>query len=124
MERVTKDDHRLEPLPRLRGDLEYRRRFSRSDAERMMAGIKPRGMDDKWFVYSEDGWVYFVHSWTGRYVFGLELQPAPEDGVIVQESWYNADRAEFNVPDPEGARDILERIIETLFGFERVNHVR
>ena len=57
--------------------LPYDRFFYDSEAKKILDGFKPRDMDDKWFIYAEEGWVYFIRSWSGKYIFGLKLDGSP-----------------------------------------------
>ena len=72
---IRRSDWKTKPLTLKREKLGYEKFFSDADAEKLLNGYKPRDMDDKWFVYSEDGWIYFVRSWTGNHIFGLKLHP-------------------------------------------------
>lgn len=80
-----------------------------------MNGFKPRDMDDRWFDYSEDGWVYFVRSWTGHHIFGLKLYPTPAGGANVIESWTNDDPREYNSPGDEQNRQVVDGLLVSIF---------
>lgn len=113
---ITKSEWKTKPLPSQPRDLGYERFLLDADAERLLSGIRPLGMDDRWFVYSEDGWVYFVRSWTGHHIFGLKLHPTPTGGSIVIESWANDDPREFNSPGDEENRKTIDSLLFNLFG--------
>jgi hypothetical protein len=40
----------------------------------MRAGVKPREMEDKWFVYWEGNDLYFHRSWTGICIYRVRFQ--------------------------------------------------
>tara|TARA_B100000795_G_scaffold200674_1_gene154456 strand:+ start:324 stop:503 length:180 start_codon:yes stop_codon:yes gene_type:complete len=39
--------------------------------------------NDRWFIYYEDSWVYFVRSWTGYHIFGFKLAVSPDGSANV-----------------------------------------
>ena len=115
MKTVTKKDWKIKPLPEEKEKLDYHNFFGDADAEKIVHGFKPRDMDDKWFVYSEDDWVYFVRSWTGHHIFGFRLRPTPAGGLKVIESWVNANPEEYNSPGKEANIEIINRLMMNLF---------
>jgi len=58
--------------------------------QRMTAGHIPEGMDDRWFILMENGWLLFHRSWTGHCIFGLkvnglqQVRPSMKDGLVVR----------------------------------------
>lgn len=67
-------------------------------------------MDDKWFIFFEDGWLYFHRSWTGSCIYGLKLDRGPE-GVRVADGWVTRDRGQYNSPGVEKEMEILQGVI-------------
>ena len=53
-------------------------------------GFIPKSMDDKWFVYHEDNWLYFHRSWTGI-AFCKALLVKEQNGVSIKELWIDQD---------------------------------
>jgi hypothetical protein len=49
-------------------------------------GLIPQAMEDKWFIYCEDPFLYFHRSWTGQAVYKVEFA---HRGAIhaVQSAW-------------------------------------
>ena len=39
--------------------------------------------NDRWFIYYEDSWVYFVQSWTGYHIFGFKLAVSSDGSANV-----------------------------------------
>ena len=83
-------------------------------AERIIAGNVPVDMDDRWFIYSEDGWVYFHRSWTGACVFGVRLDGSPA-GVRVIDSWVNRDPTQYTGANIDQDRTLLRNLIDRYF---------
>lgn len=47
--------------------------FSEKDFSKITRGYLPQAMEDKWFIYYEDGWLYFHRSWTGVGIFKAQV---------------------------------------------------
>jgi hypothetical protein len=69
-------------------------------------------MDDRWFIFFEDDWLYFHRSWTGACIYALRFAPAP-NGVGVVESWVSRDPDQYNSPGIEEDRRIVRQLIQT-----------
>ncbi|MEZ8132037.1 hypothetical protein, partial [Enterovibrio norvegicus] len=115
---LTKSDWKTEPFPIKKDDLGYEGFFCDEDAEKIMSGHKPEDMDDKWFIYSEGGWVYFVRSWTGHHIFALQLTGTPTGGVKVIASWVNRNFEQYRSPGKEIDIQIINNLIKSRFGVE------
>ena len=70
-------------------------------------------MDDKWFVFFENEWLYFHRSWTGACIFGVQLDGSSA-GARVVEAWASRDRAQYQSPGIEQERELLEHLIRSL----------
>ena len=69
-------------------------------------------MEDKWFIFYEEPWLYLHRSWTGAGIYGVRFQ---SDGAIVPavESWASRD-ASYKATSVEYDRAILRFLIEGL----------
>ena len=115
---VTKNNWKTMPIPQERENLGYQNFFWDSDAEKIMSGYKPVDMDDKWFIYSENGWVYFVRSWTGHHIFAFQLTGSSAGGAKVVASWVNANKDEYRSLGKEMDIQIINNLIKSRFGIE------
>lgn len=99
------------PLPSKREAFELTAAFSKAEAERMRLGHKAEEMEDKWFVFFEEGWLYFLRSWTGICIYALRLESTP-DRVRVAEGWANREEGQTlsdNIEvDRQNVRDLIE----------------
>jgi len=115
---VKKSDWKTKPIPDEREDLGYTNFFWDSDAEKIMSGHKPTDMDDKWFIYSENGWVYFVRSWTGHHIFGIQLSGSPAGGARVVASWVNSNTEQHRSQSKEADIQLISNLIKSRFGVD------
>ena len=111
MDAANRSSWKTLPVPEQKNSLGFTSHFSDLEAERIQHGLVPQQMEDKWFIYSEQGWVYFHRSWTGACVYWLKLDGSPM-GVHVVESWVNADTTQYQSPGPEFDRKLIEFLID------------
>lgn len=67
-------------------------------------------MEDKWFVYFEEPYLFFHRSWTGVPVYRVELAP-DADGATVTEALWSADLAGVERADPIYQAQLLNFLI-------------
>lgn len=109
---ATRASWKTLPCPVLRESLDLSLAFSDVDGERLRLGHIPEDMDDKWFIFFEDGWLYFHRSWTGACIFGVRLDGFP-NRVRTVESWASRDEEHYRSVGVERERDLVEQLIQT-----------
>jgi hypothetical protein len=65
--------------------LEYHAVFNSDEFSKLEAGVIPKAMEDKWFIYYEEPFLFFHRSWTGAPVYRLTIEKTP-DGARIMES--------------------------------------
>lgn len=110
MNQASRTSWKTLPLPDKRRPLGLSMFFTDSEAEQIHSGLVPKEMEDKWFVYFEEGWLYFHRSWTGACIYWLKLDRSPA-GVRVVESWINTDPNQYNGTDLGFDRKLVPFII-------------
>jgi hypothetical protein len=66
--------------------LSFEREFVKEEYERLCFGLIPRSMDDRWFIFLEDDWLYFFRSWLLTFAYAVRIEQAGEK-YRVAESW-------------------------------------
>ena len=112
---VKKSDWKTMPIPVEIVDLGYQKVFCDVDAKKIMSGYKPEDMDDRWFIYYEDSWVYFVRSWTGYHIFGFKLAVSPNGSANVIASWANRNIDEYQSKSKENDIQTINDLINGIF---------
>jgi hypothetical protein len=64
--------------------------FSREQFDRLELGLRPREMEDKWFVYFEDNYLFFHRSWTGQPVYRVRFV-SQDESYRVEEAVVSQD---------------------------------
>lgn len=60
--------------------------FTDKQFSKLQNGLIPQQMEDKWFIYHENEWLYFHRSWTGNGMYKAKLNKVT-DGYSVTEFW-------------------------------------
>jgi O-acetyl-ADP-ribose deacetylase (regulator of RNase III) len=88
----------LAPLTVPRAPVPLHRRLDAEERARLLEGVQPRDMDDRWVVTGAEPWVWLNRSWTNHPIYGLRLEPdGTGDGMRtaggwrIAEAWVNAD---------------------------------
>ena len=111
--KATRELWQTRVMPEKKSLLEFRSHFSQAEFALLSLGIVPKQMEDKWFIFFEEPWLYFHRSWTGDCIFQLRLKP-DGDGYCVAEAWVNRNRDQYNSSGPAKDLEWLAKLIKTL----------
>jgi hypothetical protein len=78
------DDWGTEPLPAQHATITLDRAFCSEEMERIRRGVVPQEMEDKWFIYEQNGALFFHRSWTGRCIYVVRFVAAGDQWKMVQ----------------------------------------
>lgn len=62
---ATRADWKITPMPVARAGITCNRIYSADEFARIQEGHVPEEMEDKWFTFYEEPWLYLHRSWTG-----------------------------------------------------------
>ena len=92
--------------------------FTEQQYRALCHGFVPEAMEDKWFIYHEDDWLYFHRSWTD---FGIYMCKLIKDqhGVFIKEFEAERNQEKYgNVDDAEDVRVFVTLIAHLLLGID------
>lgn len=72
---ARKEDWACRPLPAKRTVLTYERTLTPMETAKLVRGWLSQSMEEKWFIYFEDGVLHIHRSWTGYEIFRVHLSP-------------------------------------------------
>jgi ADP-ribosylglycohydrolase len=78
-------------------------KFNTGQFSKIIRGLIPDEMEDKWFIFYEDGWLYFHRSWTGLGIYKAKIE-IEETGYSIKEFW--AERNQENYGSENDDEDI------------------
>ena len=90
----------------------FDRTFTPEEFAKISRGCVPKEMEDKWFVFLEDNWLYFHRSWTGDCIFQLKLEEGAKGWHSV-EAWASRDESQYA---SQGADEDLKLLTSVLRG--------
>ena len=104
---------KAQALPEARVRIPFARDFDAGERARIAAGIVPQQMEDKWFIFQEDDWLFFHRSWAGVCIYALRLRPAGSGGGV-EEAWANRDPGQYAKTDEAYDARMLAFLIDRL----------
>jgi len=108
---ATRKDWKTTPLPAARASLLLDRVYSADEFAGLKAGLRPRNMGTKWFIFFEEPWLYLHRAWTGHCIFQVRFETAPV-GVRVVEALVNRDPKEYDGADDAQDASLLAILMD------------
>ena len=106
-------DRLTKPLPLKRVRLSLSRTFTREEWAAIQKGFWPEEMEDKWFIYAEDGWLYCHRSWTGYCTHWARFEETG-DAVHVIEAWASREESQYTATDDARDAGVISWLIDVL----------
>ena len=76
--------------------LEFEQTLEPEPARRLLLGMVPREMEDKWFVFREGDELFFHRSWTGILLFRVALELLDDGRLRLHAARYNANPEDYS----------------------------
>ena len=77
-------------MPNVTAEAALDRKVSKREYRSLIKGFKPHDMDERWFMYVEEDWIYLHRSWTGYCVFKAKID-TQSDGYMLTMLYINRD---------------------------------
>lgn len=84
--KATRADWETKPMTESRETLPLRLSFNEEEFQSLQQGLIPIQMEDKWFIFYEEEWLYFHRSWTGFCAFQVRVEKV-DAKYITAEAW-------------------------------------
>lgn len=110
---AKKQDWRTEPLPDRHAVIELQLHYSQDDRQKIVKGLIPEQMEDKWFIYFDDGILHFHRSWTGFCVYRVHVLDA-HGRFIFTHAEVNRDSEQYKETDDNIDRQMILFLTSTL----------
>ena len=68
-------------------------------------------MEDSWFIYLKDNWLYFHRSWTGYAIYAVEFE-RNSSSLRAVSAWVNRDPTQYEGMRIEEEKNTLIRLVE------------
>jgi len=87
------------------------RTYTADEFARITLGRVPEVMEDKWFIFFEEPWLYFIRSWTGFCLYKVQFAEL-ERGMRVADAWAHSGYSHCDSLEPDDpqqpALDLME----------------
>ena len=90
------------PIP-----LEYNRVLSFNELKLLKRGLKPKVMEDKWFIFLEENTMHFARSWTRYCIFSIEIKILNNETVLLYKAIMESDKSIYRGDIPDSILDDL-----------------
>jgi len=71
---VKSQDWPVTVMPDATAEAALDRKVSEREYRSLIDGFRPQEMDERWFMYVEEDWIYLHRSWTGFCIFKAKLE--------------------------------------------------
>ncbi|MBW4487330.1 MAG: hypothetical protein KME12_06020 [Trichocoleus desertorum ATA4-8-CV12] len=95
---AQRDDWEIQPIPSKLASISVEKFYSQDEFNKLIAGVIPEVMEEKWFVFYESPWLYLYRSWTGDFVFKVRFEVVA-GGVAIAEALVNRDPNQYTETD-------------------------
>jgi len=100
---ATRNSWKNTPLPAQRKTITVDRTYSPEEFRRIQEGHIPHQMEDKWFSFYEEPWLYLHRSWTGYCVYQVRFELS-ENRARPMESLANRDQEQHRSTEERDAQ--------------------
>lgn len=114
MQPVRADDWKRTPLPAHQAVLEIDHAFDATEMQAIRLGLLPEVMEDKWFLYFEDGRLHFHRSWTGYCIFVARFEPEDDGSARLVDALVNRDPEQYRSDDVAHEAEMVLTLIDML----------
>ena len=102
---------KIKPYPLKRMPLDFDALYDAPEADKIRLGLIPQAMEDKWFIYFEESWLYFHRSWSGHCIYALRFVESAS-GLRVVDSWVNREPEQYKETDVSYDRKLVGFLID------------
>lgn len=113
MKIATKHDFNIEPLPDANVKIDLHISYSIKDKLKIIKGLVPEVMEDKWFIFFDEGVLNFHRSWTGYCVYRVYCCDEGNKFVLKYAD-VNRYKEQYKETDDEIDRQMISYLINVL----------
>ncbi|OJU76543.1 MAG: hypothetical protein BGO09_16620 [Bacteroidetes bacterium 47-18] len=88
--------------------------FSEQQFLKLRKGFIPLQMEDKWFIYYDNEWLYFHRSWTGKGIYKTQINQKPGNCYFINSVWVERDKDNYENEDDNFDIDIFKFLVNKI----------
>jgi hypothetical protein len=112
MKIAKREDWQTQPMPAVSAPISVEKFHAQDEFDRLIAGVIPEAMEDKWFVFYESPWLYLHRSWTGFCVFKVRFESVA-GGMAIAEVLVNRDPYQYSETEREHDITMLKTLLDS-----------
>lgn len=113
MKSSEESDWKTEPMPDRYTVIRFDHPYTKKDRQKIVKGLMPEQMEDKWFVYFSHGVLHFHRSWTGYCVYRVYFEDNDRE-FRATHAEVNRLREQYTETDDEVDRQMIPYLIDVL----------
>jgi hypothetical protein len=110
---VGPNDWRIESLPERHTTIDLHIAYSKAELQEIKKGLIPQFMEEKWFVYFDQGILNFHRSWTGFCIYKVYCREEG-DRFILSHADVNRDDQQYKETNDDVDRQMIKFLVEVL----------
>ena len=114
---ASRGDWKNQPMPATRRAITLSRVYSPEEFVRIKEGLVPEDMEDKWFFFFEEPWLYCHRSWTGYCIWQVRFEQS-DAGARTAEVLANREPKEYSEDDDISDSMLLAVLLDGRAGRE------
>lgn len=127
MRPAKQSDWQTEPMPASSKALPFSAAYTPEEFRKISLGQVPEVMEDKWFIYYEEPWLYLHRSWTGYCIYRVRFRGC-QAGFEVAEAFVNREQSQYTETDDASDVRMLSILLESAAGRDvrqqMIEHIR
>jgi len=112
MKPAQQSDWKNEPMPTSSKALTFSAVYALEEFQEIILGLIPEEMEDKWFIYYDEPWLYLHRSWTGYCIYKVRFQEHPS-GFQAVEALVNCEPSQYEARDDEAEGRLLKILLDS-----------
>lgn len=100
-------------MPNVTAEAALDRKVSEREYLSLIKGFKPHDMDERWFMYVEEDWIYLHRSWTGFCIFKAKIE-IKADGYVLTMLYINRDPVQYKSTNIEADINEFHSVLNSL----------
>ena len=114
MEIATRDSRKIKPMANDAILVLIALRFSKTEIDSIKCGFIPKQMEQKWFIFYENDWIYLHRAWTGYCIYKLKIKQVEKNEFSFYQLWIDCDKAISQDPNDEANILFVNSLLNSL----------
>ncbi len=111
---ASRDDCKTKKMPKENVIVNISKKILASEMEKVRKGLLPLEMEDKWFIFCENNYIYFHRSWTGHCIYIAEYRELSNDDFEIFKLTINRNLEQYTQDDDDYDKELFNYLFDSL----------